>query len=87
MFKTCELFGTGIIPWSPLARGFLTRPHRDQNNTERAKSDPNFAKFVGLGNKVEEEALQQINEACVRFSLPPRSCSPGALERRPWPPR
>ncbi|GAA5835286.1 hypothetical protein JCM9279_004496 [Rhodotorula babjevae] len=68
MFKTCELFGTGIIPWSPLARGFLTRPHRDQNNTERAKSDPNFAKFVGLGNKVEEEALQKINEAVEKIA-------------------
>ncbi|KPV75953.1 uncharacterized protein RHOBADRAFT_35722 [Rhodotorula graminis WP1] len=54
--------------WSPLARGYLTRPHRDQNNTERAKSDPNFAKFVGLGNKVEEEALQQINEAVEKIA-------------------
>lgn len=58
-----QLFGMGIIPWSPLARGYLTRPWKEQNNTKRAQSDPNFAKFVGLGNEHEESALQSINEA------------------------
>ncbi|BGP38024.1 hypothetical protein JCM10450v2_001957 [Rhodotorula kratochvilovae] len=68
MFPTCELFGAGIIPWSPLARGYLTRPWREQNTTERASSDPNFAKFVGLGNPLEEEALQKINEAVEKIA-------------------
>ncbi len=26
MFPTLKLFGVGSIPWSPLARGLLTRP-------------------------------------------------------------
>ena len=26
MFPTLKLFGVGSIPWSPLARGHLTRP-------------------------------------------------------------
>ena len=26
MFPTLKLFGVGSIPWSPLARGMLTRP-------------------------------------------------------------
>ncbi|KAM0792283.1 hypothetical protein ACM66B_004973 [Microbotryomycetes sp. NB124-2] len=67
MFKVCEMFGTGVIPWSPLARGYLTRPWREQNTT-RAKSDPNYAKFVGLGNPTEEKALQQINEAIEKIA-------------------
>ncbi|KAK4053786.1 hypothetical protein OIV83_001442 [Microbotryomycetes sp. JL201] len=67
MFKVCETFGTGIIPWSPLARGYLTRPWREQNTT-RAKTDPNFAKFVGLGNPNEEKSLQEINEAVERIA-------------------
>lgn len=58
-----QLFGMGIIPWSPLARGYLTRPWKEQSNTKRAQTDPNFAKFVGLGNEHEESALQAINEA------------------------
>lgn len=63
MFGVCKLFGTGVIPWSPLARGYMTRPWRDQDSTKRAKTDPNFAKFVGLGNPAEEDALHKINEA------------------------
>ncbi|TNY22485.1 Aldo keto reductase [Rhodotorula diobovata] len=68
MFPTCDLFGAAIIPWSPLARGFLTRPHREQDSTERAKSDPNYARFVGLGNEAEEEALHLINEAVEKIA-------------------
>ncbi|GAA5989397.1 hypothetical protein JCM10908_001293 [Rhodotorula pacifica] len=68
MFGVCKLFGTGIIPWSPLARGFMTRPWRDQDSTKRAKTDPNFAKFVGLGNPAEEEALHKINEAVEKIA-------------------
>ncbi|GAA5978868.1 hypothetical protein JCM11641_003596 [Rhodosporidiobolus odoratus] len=68
MFPTAEHFGCGIIPWSPLARGFCTRPHREQDNTTRAKSDPNFAKFVGLNNPREGDALKQINEALEKVA-------------------
>ncbi|KAJ2916924.1 hypothetical protein MD484_g3500, partial [Candolleomyces efflorescens] len=39
MFPTLELFGVGAIPWSPLARGLLTRPQAVQNTT-RSKTDP-----------------------------------------------
>lgn len=41
----------------------MTRPWREQDSTKRAKTDPNFAKFVGLGNPAEEDALHKINEA------------------------
>ncbi|GAA5900244.1 aldo/keto reductase [Sporobolomyces salmoneus] len=63
MIPSCKLSGVGVIPWSPLARGYVSRPHREQENTNRAKSDPNFAKFVGLGDEVEEAPLKKINEA------------------------
>ncbi|GAA6023687.1 hypothetical protein JCM10207_008749 [Rhodosporidiobolus poonsookiae] len=68
MFPTASLFGCGVIPWSPLARGYCTRPWREQDNTTRAKTDPNFAKFVGLGNPREEEALKKINEAIEKIA-------------------
>ncbi|KAF8232524.1 aryl-alcohol dehydrogenase [Tricholoma matsutake] len=32
MFPTLKLFGVGSIPWSPLARGLLTRPLTEQTN-------------------------------------------------------
>lgn len=37
MFPTLKHFGVGSIPWSPLARGFLTRPLGKQ--TDRSKED------------------------------------------------
>lgn len=73
MFPTLKHFGTGCIPWSPLARGFMTRPHAEQDTT-RAKTDANYGKFVGLGNPKEEKSLQAVNEACVlhfRFRFSP----------------
>ncbi|KAG8731646.1 hypothetical protein FRC11_003088 [Ceratobasidium sp. 423] len=39
MFLTLKHFGIGIIPWSPLARGYLTRPVTDENSL-RDTTDP-----------------------------------------------
>lgn len=39
MFPTLKLFGVGSIPWSPLARGLLTRPLKDKSKTKRGKND------------------------------------------------
>ncbi|ETW83286.1 Aldo-keto reductase 5 [Heterobasidion irregulare TC 32-1] len=38
MFPTLKLSGVGAIPWSPLARGLLTRPLSDQS-TKRGSTD------------------------------------------------
>ena len=57
------MFGVGAIPWSPLARGYLARPFADQGATLRSATDPNFARFVGLGDPAEEKPLQAINAA------------------------
>lgn len=37
MLPFCEETGVGVLPWSPLARGFLTRPHRDFLDTARGQ--------------------------------------------------
>lgn len=38
MFPTLKHFGVGIIPWSPLARGYLTKPL--DTKSVRSESDP-----------------------------------------------
>jgi aryl-alcohol dehydrogenase-like predicted oxidoreductase len=35
----CEKEGLGVIPWSPMARGFLTRPHEEFTSTTRGETD------------------------------------------------
>jgi aryl-alcohol dehydrogenase-like predicted oxidoreductase len=39
MFPTLNHFGVGIIPWSPLARGLLTRPFKGDTRTARGDTD------------------------------------------------
>lgn len=39
MMPTLKHHGVGSIPWSPLARGFLTRPFSEENQTKRSESD------------------------------------------------
>ncbi len=39
MLGLCRAEGIGVIPWSPLARGRLTRPWETAGSTERAASD------------------------------------------------
>lgn len=61
MFPTLKHFGVGIIPWSPLARGYLTKPidektvrsETDQWRSHYATAHPGNPKIVA---KVEEIA-------------------------------
>jgi aryl-alcohol dehydrogenase-like predicted oxidoreductase len=39
MLPLCQEEGLGVIPWSPLARGYLARPHDEFETTERGSSD------------------------------------------------
>lgn len=48
-----------MIPWSPLARGYLTRPWQKQDSV-RAGSDLNY-KSRGLDNP--DDSMKAINEA------------------------
>ena len=49
MFPTLKHFGVGIIPWSPLARGLLTRPFKGNTRTTRGDTDP-YVCFVPVGH-------------------------------------
>ena len=59
MFGLCQAEGVGIIPWSPLARGRLTRPWEDSPTTRRGETDQ-FGKTLYRGG---EEADRAIVEA------------------------
>ncbi len=39
LLPMCEEEGIGVIPWSPLARGYLTRPHEEFETSDRPESD------------------------------------------------
>ncbi|WP_115864870.1 aldo/keto reductase [Halorussus litoreus] len=39
MLPLCEKENVGVMPWSPLARGYLTRPHEEVDATTRGESE------------------------------------------------
>lgn len=57
MLPLCEQEGIGVIPWSPLARGYLTRPHEEFDTTTRADTDS-----YAQEHPYAEGGGQEINE-------------------------
>jgi len=62
MFPTLKLFGVGSIPWSPLARGLLTRPLDEESL--RKKTDRFLGQYTSPSNadiilRVEEIAKKR----------------------------
>ncbi|KAF8607949.1 Aldo/keto reductase, partial [Ceratobasidium sp. AG-I] len=60
MMPTLKMFGVGMIPWSPLAMGLLTRPVTDQS-TLRSQTDV----WVGNINKnreVGDEIIKRVEQ-------------------------
>jgi len=58
MMPTLKHFGVGSIPWSPLARGFLSRPLGQQ--TSRGESDNSLKKFKAYSTKDQEGNLEIV---------------------------
>jgi 1-deoxyxylulose-5-phosphate synthase len=67
MLPLCREEGVGVIPWSPLARGRLTRPWGTV--TDRSQTDKNGANFY----KGTDEADSRVVAAVQRWRKP-RAC-------------
>jgi aryl-alcohol dehydrogenase-like predicted oxidoreductase len=65
MLPLCQKETVGVIPWSPLARGYLTRPHEAFDATTRGQSD-SYARehpyFEGNGREVNERVQELADE-------------------------
>jgi len=61
----CDREGIGVIPWSPLARGYLTRPHEQREATARGESDE-YARMhpylEGGGREINERVEELADE-------------------------
>lgn len=64
MMKLCEEEGIGVLPWSPLARGRLTRPWKKGVETKRSKTDDYSSKLYSK----TEEADKKIIDAVTKIS-------------------
>src|SRR5688572_5805090 len=61
MLGLCRAEGIGVIPWSPLARGRLTRPWEERGSGARAETDE-FGKTLYRGT--EDSDRQIVGRVC-----------------------
>jgi aryl-alcohol dehydrogenase-like predicted oxidoreductase len=67
----CAKEGVGVIPWSPLARGYLTRPHEEIDATTRGASEDRLYEHPyreGGGPEVNERVEELANERNVSMA-------------------
>lgn len=59
MVPYCRNSGVGLIPYSPLARGLLSRPYNSEKTT-RQKSDPSAEFMLGKTTSVDIEIIGRV---------------------------
>ncbi|KAI1980651.1 hypothetical protein LOZ51_001865 [Ophidiomyces ophidiicola] len=65
MNRFCNETGVGIIPWSPLCRGFLGRRLKDslEGGTARAKDEIlNGSRYVGIREDPDQKIIKRVEE-------------------------
>ncbi|MES2706208.1 MAG: aldo/keto reductase [Verrucomicrobiota bacterium] len=71
MLGLCQAEGIAVIPWSPLARGRLARPWREDAASERAKSDE-YGKilYTSRTEEADHAVVNRVQELAAARGLP-----------------
>jgi aryl-alcohol dehydrogenase (NADP+) len=69
MLPLCRKEGIGVIPWSPLARGLLTRPRAESDATLRARTDA-FGKTLYHRDAGDNAVIDRVNEVAKKRGVP-----------------
>jgi aryl-alcohol dehydrogenase-like predicted oxidoreductase len=69
MLPLCRAEGIGVIPWSPLARGLLTRPRSESDATLRAKTDT-FGKSLYHRDEDDHAVIDRVTEVAQKRGVP-----------------
>jgi aryl-alcohol dehydrogenase-like predicted oxidoreductase len=69
MLPLCEAEGIGVIPWSPLARGRLTRPWNEE--TERTQSDEFGRSLYAPTADADRQVIEAVAEVAAGRGVPP----------------
>ncbi|WP_232688239.1 aldo/keto reductase [Halobacterium zhouii] len=71
MLPLCEREGVGVMPWSPLARGYLTRPHEDVDATTRGSTEEHMYEHPyreGGGPEINERVQELAARKDVKMA-------------------
>src|SRR5205809_2384105 len=83
MIPQCIDQGVGIIPWSPLARGFLagTRTREGERRTRRSETDPLQDEWYGRPE--DFDVVDRLNEVAGERGVPPAQVALAWLLHKP----
>jgi aryl-alcohol dehydrogenase-like predicted oxidoreductase len=71
MMRFCADRNLAVIPWSPLARGFLAGSGIGEGAaTLRGRTDQ-YSRALGLGSRQDEAIRKRVNEAAEKFGVKP----------------
>ena len=84
MIPLCQADGIGIIPWSPLARGFLVgnRSRADNGNTVRGKSDT-FSHEMYY-QESDFDVVDHVREIAQKLGCTPAQIALAWMLHKPW---
>ncbi|WP_144798138.1 aldo/keto reductase [Halorubrum depositum] len=71
MLPLCQKEDVGVMPWSPLARGYLTRPHEAVDSTLRGETEEHLYEHPyreGGGPAVNERVAELADEKGVKMA-------------------
>jgi 1-deoxyxylulose-5-phosphate synthase len=68
MLPLCAEEGVAVMPWSPLARGRLTRPWDE--TTERLRTDDALHRFYGKTEEADRRVVDALGEVAERRGVP-----------------
>jgi aryl-alcohol dehydrogenase-like predicted oxidoreductase len=71
MMPLCLDQQIGVIPWSPLARGRLTRPWSEKSATKRAGSDKFGNEMYAATENADRVVVDRVNEIAQAREIPP----------------
>jgi aryl-alcohol dehydrogenase-like predicted oxidoreductase len=69
MMGLCRAEGIGVIPWSPLARGRLTRP-RQSANTKRFETDQFGKKMYSQTEESDRKVIERLGQVAQKRGVP-----------------
>jgi aryl-alcohol dehydrogenase-like predicted oxidoreductase len=69
MIPYCQDTGVGLIPWSPIARGALSRPFDDRSTT-REKSDKLLKGMIrGKETEIDKRVVGRVEEIAKKYGV------------------
>jgi aryl-alcohol dehydrogenase-like predicted oxidoreductase len=81
MMPLCQAEGIGVIPWSPLARGVLTKPPAEKSTT-RARSDSFTPKLYGLAQ--DRRIIAALARVAARHGVSQAQAALAWHLAKPW---